>query len=54
MESIKIFDIQGRLLFQKSRINDIKTSIKQDMANQVLLFQITTQNGEIITKKNIK
>ena len=53
MDSIKIFDIQGRLLFQKSKINDTKTSIKLDIANQVLLFQITTQNGEIITKKVI-
>ena len=54
MDSIKIFDIQGRLLFQKSKINDTKISIKLDIANQVLLFQITTQNGEIITKKVIK
>ena len=53
MDSIKIFDIQGRLLFQKSKINDTKISIKLDIANQVLLFQITTQNGEIITKKVI-
>ena len=53
MDSIKIFDIQGRLLFQKSKINDTKTSIKLDVANQVLLFQITTQNGEIVTKKVI-
>jgi hypothetical protein len=51
MHSIKIFDIRGRLLYQKSDINDTKYSIKLDVANEVLLFQITTQNGEIITKK---
>jgi hypothetical protein len=54
MHSIKIFDIRGRLLYQKSDINDTKYSIKLDVANEVLLFQITTQNGEIITKKNVK
>ncbi|WP_396145117.1 hypothetical protein [Flavobacterium sp.] len=54
MASLKVFDIRGRLLYQESNINDSKTSMKLNVANQVLLFEITTQNGEIITKKYIK
>jgi hypothetical protein len=51
MNSLKIFDIRGRLLFNQSEINDTKTSVKLDTENQVLLLQITSQNNEVITKK---
>jgi hypothetical protein len=51
MNSLKIFDIRGRLLFNQSEINDTKTSIKLDTENQVLLLQITSQNGQVINKK---
>ena len=53
MESIKIFDIQGRLLFSKSGINDTKTSVNLNFKNQVLLFHITSQDGDKIIKKVI-
>ena len=53
MDSIKIFDIQGRLLFSKSGINDTKTSLNLNFNNQVVLFQITSQNGDTIIKKVI-
>ena len=54
MNSLKIFDVQGRLLYFKSGINDTKTSLKLGFENQMLLFQITSQDGEIVTKKVIK
>lgn len=53
MESIKIFDIQGRLLFSKSGINDTKTSVNLNFKKQVLLFHITSQDGDKIIKKVI-
>jgi uncharacterized protein (UPF0262 family) len=53
MNSLKIFDVQGRLLFNKSGINDTKTSLKLGFEKQVLFFQITSQDGETITKKVI-
>ena len=53
MNSLKIFDVQGRLLFNKSGINDNKTSLKLGFEKQVLFFQITSQDGETITKKVI-
>jgi len=54
MNSLKIFDVQGRLLYTKSGINDTKISLKLGFENQMLLFQITSKDGEIITKKVIK
>ena len=54
MNSLKIFDVQGRLLYSKSGINESKTSLKLGFENQMLLFQITSQDGEIVTKKVIK
>lgn len=53
MDAIKIFDIQGRLLFSKSGINDTKTSVNLNIGNQVLLFHITSQNGNTVIKKVI-
>ncbi len=51
MNSLKIFDVQGRLLYSKSGINDTKTSLKLGFESQMLLFQITSQDGETVTKK---
>jgi hypothetical protein len=51
MNSLKIFDIRGRLLFTQSEINDTKTSVKLYTENKVLLVKITSQNGQVINKK---
>jgi hypothetical protein len=53
MDFIKIFDIQGRLLFSKSSINDTKISLNLNFNNQVLLFHITSQDGDTVIKKVI-
>jgi hypothetical protein len=53
MDSIKIFDIQGRLLFSKPSINDTKTSLNLNFNNQVVLFHITSQDGNTVIKKVI-
>ena len=53
IDSLKIFDVQGRLLFDKSDVNSTKISLKLGFENQVLLFQITSKDGETITKKVI-
>ncbi len=53
MDSIKIFDLQGRLLFSKSSINDTKTSLNLNFNNQVVLFHVTSQDGDTIIKKVI-
>ena len=52
MASVKIFDIQGRLLLEKTKINAIQTKIDcSAFANQVLIVQITSDNNNIVSKK---
>lgn len=54
MASIKIFDIQGRLLLEKKDINANETKIGTDLTNDVVLLQITTTEGVVVTKKVIR
>ena len=53
MDSVKIFDIRGRLLVSKSNINASESSLKVGKTNQVLIVQITSIDGVKITKKVI-
>ena len=54
MSSVKVFDIRGRLLQSKTAINASQTVLNFDSANQVLLLQITSEDGTTVTKKVIK
>jgi autotransporter-associated beta strand protein len=54
MASIKVFDIQGRLLHEKKGINASQTIMGGGLANQVLLVQITSEDGVMVTKKVIR
>jgi hypothetical protein len=54
MSEVKVFDIRGRLLLEKNDINDSQTTINVGQANQVLLIQITSQDGLVVTKKVIR
>ena len=54
MSSIKVFDIRGRLLTTQNNINASQASIQVDVPTQVLLLQITSLDGVVVTKKVIK
>lgn len=54
MSSIKVFDIRGRLLLQKKEINAAQTSFIAGLTNEVLLVQITTIDGVVVTKRVIR
>ena len=54
MSSIKVFDIRGRLLQEKKGINASQTTISGGLADEVLLVQITSQDGVVVTKKVVK
>jgi hypothetical protein len=54
MSSIKVFDIRGRLIEEQKGINANQTSIQGGLANQVLLVQITSEDGAVVTKKVIR
>jgi hypothetical protein len=54
MSSIKVYDIRGRLLLEKKDINDSQTTFDGGLVNEVLLVQITTTDGVVVTKKVIR
>jgi hypothetical protein len=52
IDNVKLFDIRGRLLFEKTKVNANETSIESSkFANQVLIIQITSNDNSLITKK---
>jgi trimeric autotransporter adhesin len=53
MKSIKVFDTRGRLLQEKAFINANQTTIN-GLSNEVLLVQITSEDGIVVTKKVIR
>jgi hypothetical protein len=54
MDSVKIFDIRGRLLSVQHHIGSSETVFTSlPETQQVLLIRITSENGEVVTKKMI-
>lgn len=50
--NVKIFDIQGRLLFEKSKVNAKETCIESSkFSTQVLIVRITGEDNAIVNKK---
>jgi hypothetical protein len=54
MASVKVFDIRGRLLVEQKEINAVQTTVSGGLANEVLLIQITTIDGVVVTKKVVR
>ena len=54
MKSVKVFDIQGRLVIEKDHINGRSVMLQHvGLANQVLMVQITSVDGVTVNKKII-
>ena len=54
MKDVRIFDIRGRLILEKSTINTTSTVFENvGIANQVLMVQITSVDGSVVNKKII-
>lgn len=51
MDSVVIYDLAGRLLFEQKDINNSQALIKVGLATEVLLVKIKTQDGKSVTKK---
>lgn len=52
MKQVKILDVRGRLIAEKDQINATEVSFSQlNSAKQVLLVQITTLDGSVVTKR---
>ena len=53
MKKVRVYDVRGSIIFDKEEINDTKTSLNIGTTNQVLLIEITSVEGEVVTKKYI-
>jgi len=53
MKEIKVYDIKGRLLLEQNNINATTTAINLEGTKQVVIVEITTKDGVVISKKYI-
>ena len=52
IDNVKIYDIRGRLLLEKNKVNATETNVESSIfANQVLIVQITTEDNKVVKKK---
>lgn len=54
MGTVKVFDVRGRLLVEKQNINATQTTLTAGLSNEVLLVQIATTDGTVVTKKVVR
>jgi hypothetical protein len=52
IDNVKLFDLNGRLLFEKKKVNANEATIEiSKFANQVLIVQITSSDKNVVNKK---
>jgi hypothetical protein len=52
MANVKVYDIQGRLVFEKDKLNANETTIESaKLSHQVLIVKITSADNKIVNKK---
>jgi len=54
MDNVKVFDIRGRMIYEKKNIDASETTLSNlNVAQEVLLIQITSTDGRMLTKKAV-
>ncbi len=51
MDKVEVYDVRGRLLVSKSKINANEIRLMPGTANQVLIVKIVSADQEVVTKK---
>lgn len=52
IDNVKLFDLNGRILFEKKSVNANEATIESSkFANQVLIVQITSSDKNVVNKK---
>ncbi|WP_339889508.1 T9SS sorting signal type C domain-containing protein [uncultured Flavobacterium sp.] len=54
IDQVRIFDLRGRLLTEMLNVNASEATLNVSSTNQIVLVQITGQDGAVVTKKLIK
>ena len=54
MKQVRVMDLRGRLIAEKDQINATEVNFSNlNSAQQILLVQITTLDGTVVTKRVI-
>ena len=53
MKSVRVYDIRGSLLLDKTNVNAAEIRLNIGTANQVVLVKTTLEEGQVVTKKVI-
>ncbi len=53
MKTVKVYDVRGALILEKEGINENKTSLNIGTMHQVLLIEITSYEGEVVSRKYV-
>lgn len=54
IDSVRIFDLRGRLVTELTNVNATEATLNMTSNNQIVLVQVTTVDGAVVTKKLIK
>lgn len=54
IETVRIFDLRGRLITELSNVNATEATLNIFSDNQIVLVQVTSVDGAVVTKKLIK
>jgi hypothetical protein len=54
ISTVRIIDMQGRILYTLHDVNDNQATLKLDLPNQVLVVSVTTRDGSKYNKKIIQ
>jgi hypothetical protein len=54
IDTVRVFDLRGRLVTELTNVNATEASLNMASDNQIVLVQVTSVDGAVVTKKLIK
>lgn len=54
IDTVRVFDLRGRLVTELTNVNATEVSLNKASNNQIVLVQVTSVDGAVVTKKLIK
>ena len=54
IDSVRVFDLRGRLITELTNVNATEATLNMSSDNQIVLVQVTSVDGAVVTKKLIK
>ena len=54
IDTVRVFDLRGRLVTELTNVNATEATLNMSSDNQIVLVQVTSVDGAVVTKKLIK